>query len=119
MSKIDFQQYICRPFCDFYKPGAKEELLCRGALLVERLVRQGRLHPGDFGDLRRDLPFPAGPETDLETAVCTGCPFENEDCDFRSLPPPEDARPCGGLLLLEQLRNKGRLSLEDLEEVQN
>ena len=48
MSKTDFQEYICRPFCDFFKPGVKEEMTCRGAVLVEQLVRRRRLTPRDF-----------------------------------------------------------------------
>jgi hypothetical protein len=119
MSKTEFQDYICLPFCAFYKPGAKEEFLCRGAGLVERLLRRKRLSPEDIQGWRKDDPFPPGQETDLESAVCAGCLFRNEDCDFKSTPPPEDARPCGGLLLLAQLLAAGKITLEELAEVKD
>jgi hypothetical protein len=113
-SKTDFQDYICRPFCDFFKPGVKEELTCRGALLVEQLVRRRRLTPTDFQNLERAEPLFPGREADLEAAVCRGCPFQAEDCDFKSADPPADCRPCGGLVLLQQLKNKGLISIPDL-----
>ena len=43
MTKKDFKDYICRPFCMFYKEGQKEEMACQGALVVESLVRQRRI----------------------------------------------------------------------------
>lgn len=119
MSKTTFQEYICRPFCEFYKPGVKEELLCQGALLLERLVRQGRLNPQEIQSLPRDLPLPPVQGTMLEAVVCAGCPFQAEDCDFRSPHPPENARPCGGLLLLERLLCSEQIAPKDLEEVKD
>ncbi|MCU0578650.1 MAG: hypothetical protein MUF69_03800 [Desulfobacterota bacterium] len=119
MSKTEFQEYICRPFCDFYKPGVKEELLCRGALLLERLVRQGRLNPQEFHSLLQDIPLPPVTAATLEAVVCAACPFQAEDCDFRAPHPPEDARPCGGLLLLGGLLRSGWIALKDLEEAKD
>jgi hypothetical protein len=114
MSKTDFQEYICRPFCDYFKPGVKEELTCQGALLAEQLVGGGLLIPEDFLTLDRNEPLFPGQEADLEAAVCRNCPFQAEDCDFRSADPPADCRPCGGLVLLQQLKKKGMISLTDL-----
>ncbi len=114
MPKTDFQDYICRPFCDFFKPRVKEELTCRGALLVEHLVRRRRLIPGDFQSLEKSESLFPGQEADLEAAVCRGCPFQAEDCDFMSANPPSDCRPCGGLVLLRQLTKKGLITIPDL-----
>ena len=113
-SKKGFQDYICRPFCDFFKPGVKEELTCRGALLVEQLVQRRRLNRKDFQNLERNKPLFPGREVDLEAAVCRGCPFQAEDCDFQSANPPADCRPCGGLVLLQQLKKKGLISIPEL-----
>jgi hypothetical protein len=113
-SKMDFQDYMCRPFCDYFHPGKREELHCRGALLVEQLVRRRRLTPKDFQNLERNEPLFPGQEADLEAAVCQGCPFQAEDCDFKSANPPADCRPCGGLVLLRQLKKKGLLSVQEL-----
>lgn len=114
MSKTDFQEYICRPFCDFFKPGVKEELTCRGALLVEKLLRRRHLTSSDFQDLDENEPLIPGREADLEDAVCRGCSFRAEDCDFHSADPPADCRPCGGLVLLRQLKKKGKISIPEL-----
>ena len=119
MSKTTFQEYICLPFCEFYKPGVKEELLCQGALLLERLVRQGRLNPQELPGLPSDLPPMPGHDPALEAVVCAGCPFQAEDCDFRSPHPPADARPCGGLLLLERLLCSEKITPKDLEAVKD
>jgi hypothetical protein len=116
MSKTEFQHYICLPFCDFYKPGAKEELLCRGAWLVERMVDRERLRPGDFQGLGNNVSWPPDRKADLEAVVCAPCPFRMDDCDFQSPHPPEGARPCGGLLLLAQLLAAGRITLRELAE---
>jgi hypothetical protein len=116
MSKTEFQHYICLPFCDFYKPGAKEELLCRGARLVERMVDRERLRPGDFQGLGNNVSWPPDRKADLEAVVCAPCPFRMDDCDFQSPHPPEGARPCGGLLLLAQLLAAGRITLRELAE---
>jgi hypothetical protein len=116
MPKAEFQDYICRPYCVFYKPEVKEELFCRGALMLELLVRQRRLSPEDCRGLRKDDRFSPGQETGLESAVCADCPFRSEDCDFQSRRPPEDSRPCGGLYLLRQLLLAGKIALGDLAE---
>ena len=113
-SKKEFQNYICQPFCDFFKPGVKEELTCRGALLVQQLVRNRRLSPGDFRNLDRNEPLFPGQAADLEAAVCEGCPFRAEDCDFMSAAPPADCRPCGGWVLLRQLQKKGLITIPEL-----
>ena len=116
MSKINFQDYICRPFCDYFHPGKKEELFCRGAQVVENLVRRQRLIPEDFREPDRKEPLTPGQEPGLEAAVCEDCPFRPEDCDFKSAQPPPDCRPCGGLVLLHRLQARGMISVSELAE---
>lgn len=116
MSKTDFQNYICRPFCDYFKPGNKEDLLCRGALVVEKLVQGQRLMPENFRGLNQEVPLTPGQEAGLEAAICTDCPFRAEDCDFKSAQPPPDCRPCGGLVLLHRLQTRGMISVPELAE---
>jgi len=116
-SKVDFQDYICRPFCDYFKPGNKEELLCRGALVVEKLVKRQRLTPENFRGLDEKEPLIPRQEIDLEDAVCADCPFRAEDCDFKSPHPPADCRPCGGLVLLHRLKNHGLISIPELVDL--
>ncbi len=118
MSKRDFQDYICRPFCSFFRPGEKEELACQGALAVERLAARGVIDPGVLPGRewkREDLWRTADPL--LEGMVCGRCPFRDEGCDFRSAGRPDDAEPCGGYILLRILRKSGTLSTAPLKEV--
>jgi hypothetical protein len=117
MPKKELQYYLCLRFCPFYKPDSKEALLCRGAWLVERLIQEKRLDPVDFQGLERGVPIFPGSERDLETLVCKNCSFQEDDCDFQSIPPPANASPCGGLLLLKQLLDTRKIALGDLSVV--
>ena len=118
MTKRDFQEYICRPFCCFFRTGEKEELACRGALVVERLAERGVLDPSVLpaGDRKRPG---ICQENDalLEEMVCRRCPFRAEDCDYRAAERPHYAEPCGGYILLRILRETGVISAVDLTEV--
>ena len=117
MPKKDFQDYICRPFCDYFKPGVKEELLCRGAVVVEQLVRQQRLNPENFAALNRNDSLTPGQAAELEAVVCKKCLFKTEDCDYQSPDPPADCRPCGGLILLKQLTAGGLVAIPECTDV--
>ncbi|MBI4633425.1 MAG: hypothetical protein HY742_06005 [Deltaproteobacteria bacterium] len=44
MSKNDFQEFICRPYCMFFKDGKKEEMACRGAQVVELLAQKKQIN---------------------------------------------------------------------------
>lgn len=116
-SKLEFQDYICRPFCDYFRPETKEELLCRGAQIVETLVRRQRFRTEDFQGLNPKEPIKPGQERDLEAAVCFECPFRAEDCDFQSQDPPPDCRPCGGMVLLYGLKTRGMISPSELRQL--
>ena len=117
MSKHDFQDYICSPFCSFFRPGEKEELACQGALVVERLAARCVIQPlllpdGEekhAGLWREDDPY-------LETLVCGPCPFRVDGCDYRAPVRAEDAEPCGGYILIRILKERGGLQDEELQE---
>lgn len=116
MAKSDFKDYICLPFCCFFRAAAKEELACQGARVVERLVASGVLDPSVLPgrELKKDRLWQ---ESDalLDETVCGRCPFRAADCDYRALDRPADAEPCGGYLLLRILREAGMVSADDLE----
>ncbi len=112
--KNEFKDYICRPFCMFFREGEKEDLACQGSEVIERLVKQGRLHPGQ---LPRDGKIPGKRwkhDPALDVAVCQPCPFKAQDCDFQSESPPPHAEPCGGYIILTLLKERGILSAHDL-----
>jgi hypothetical protein len=116
MSKQDFKDYICRPFCMFFREGQKEEMACQGAEIIERLVRLGRLNPAALPREGKDSCSWENRDTALEVNVCKSCPFKREDCDFQSERPPPDAAPCGGYILLSLLKAIGIITSIDLEE---
>jgi hypothetical protein len=116
MAKREFKDFICRPFCCFFRPGEKEELACRGALVIERLAADGLLEPPDLpgGEMKTASLWQAN-DVLLETRVCGPCPFRDSGCDFRAPVRPADAEPCGGYILLRILRDTGAITAEDLE----
>jgi hypothetical protein len=111
--KKDFSDFICRPFCVFFKEGQKEDMACGGALAVARLIAAGLLST-------EDIPQPAGsrisPENDrlLFELVCRSCPFVLDGCDYRLPTPPDDAVACGGLILLGRLFDSRIISADAL-----
>lgn len=114
MAKKDIKDYICRPFCSFYREGVKEELICRGAHDVESFLERSILQVAELAGLRRggsSLPFRDGV---LEAAVCRRCAFRKEDCDFQSEQRPLDAEPCGGYIILSLLTERGVISIDEL-----
>ncbi len=117
MGKGYFQAYICRPFCSFFRPGEKEELACRGALVVERLVSNGVIEPSGLPGgawKRADLWQEDDPL--LEEMVCGRCAFRDGGCDYRAADRPVDAEPCGGYILLRILRKTAAVRAADLKE---
>ena len=109
MRKIDFADFICRPFCMFFREGEKEEMACLGARVAECLAQRGEFNPEAVVVLN---PGEASWRNELRDAVlfenvCRACEFRADDCDYRSDDPPDDAVPCGGLILLAFLLSRG------------
>jgi len=117
MSKRDVADFVCRPFCSFYREGVKEELICNGARIVEILVRRGFLSSEHLSEVEQDPSLSAGENILMEEIVCQPCPFLVDGCDFRSPSPPADAVPCGGYILLALLVTRGAFSMEALKEI--
>lgn len=117
MSKGAFQNYLCRPFCSFFRAGAKEEMACQGALVLAELMQRRRLSP-------EELPAPEEKERRLwqeedralERAVCQPCSFALEGCDFHSPLRSAATEPCGGYLLLQLMKERGTITCADLNE---
>ncbi len=117
MAKRDFQEYICRPFCSFFRPGEKEELACQGALVVERLAEKGVIDPSVLpgGEWKRGDLWQVN-DALLGEMVCGRCPFRDDGCDYRAPLRPADAEPCGGYILLRLLRKTGAVTAGALAE---
>ena len=116
MGKREFKNYICRPFCRFFRENQKEEMACRGAWVVEVLVKRRRLKSENLPQEGKDPYLWEQHDADLERNVCQYCPFRAEDCDFQSIKQLSSPEPCGGYILLCLLKQNGSINLIDLEE---
>lgn len=115
MSKAAVQDYLCRSFCSFYRPGDKAELACQGALVLAELLQGGQLNPDDLpGPEAKGRRLWQQEDRALERIVCLPCPFAGDDCDFHSILRSAETEPCGGYLLLQLLRERGTISCAEL-----
>lgn len=118
MAKRDFQDYICRTFCCFFREGVKEAQACQGALVVERLMLRRLLDPAALpGPEAKQSPLWEEEDPQLAAVVCSRCPFREADCDYRAAVRPAGSEPCGGYILLRLLRLNGTFPAENLAEV--
>jgi hypothetical protein len=115
MTKKDFKDYICRPFCMFYKDGQKEEMACQGALVVESLVGQRRISMEQVYLSIKDYQLCLKHKDTLTRYVCRQCPFMKEDCDFQSTAPSHDLEPCGGYMVLACLIENRVIDTRDVD----
>jgi hypothetical protein len=116
MAKRDVKDFVCKPFCSFYREGEKEELMCNGARLLEILLKKGIFSPEATAGVKPGSCLAAVGNTALEEAVCRKCPFRADGCDFQSQAPPADAEPCGGYILLDLLAEKGIVTTDLIAE---
>jgi hypothetical protein len=117
MAKKDVKDFVCKPYCSFFKDGVKEELICNGARLLEILIAKGMLSPEELEEVKSAPLLEYDKDGSLATDVCRKCPFRADDCDFQAQSPPPGARPCGGYILLSLLTGKGVVSLEKLKVI--
>ena len=115
MTKKDFKDYICRPFCMFYKEGQKEEISCHGALVVESLVSQRRISIEQVYLSIKDYQLCLKHKDTLTRYVCRQCLFMKKDCDFQSTSPSDDLEPCGGYMVLGCLIENRVIDTRDVD----
>jgi hypothetical protein len=103
------EQTLCLKFCSYYKPGKNEELACKGYMVVERLLREGKSLVLDSNSCE------SSPDLSdrIVKTLCITCDFHKQDCDFMQ---DRTARPCGGYVLLERLLGCGMITIEDIEK---
>lgn len=116
MSKDNCQAYICRPYCIFFKDGEKEDMSCRGAQVLERLVDSKRIDMMNMPPLKKETRLWRTYRTSLGSYICRPCPFFAADCDFQATEPPDDMEPCGGFMLLAHLYDHKMINTCDLEK---
>ncbi|MDQ1331027.1 MAG: hypothetical protein QG578_1292 [Thermodesulfobacteriota bacterium] len=120
MAKNDFKNYICRPYCIFFKEGQKEEMTCRGAEVIEKLVLLGHINTAGLPVFEKEPGLWRKYANLLGKRVCATCSFMAEDCDFMSETPEAgsdaDIEPCGGFILLALLMENGLIGMPALEK---
>jgi len=99
----DLIALVCRPHCRFFKPGAKEEMSCRGFELFRERATEDQVAAWT-SRLGRETP-PQSIEHDprIEQLICYQCNFREEDCDFMAAEPVPGSAPCGGYVLIARL----------------
>lgn len=117
MAKRDFKDYICRPYCMFFKEGQKEEIACEGARIIELLTRRERIDPEKIPLFKKYPRLWEKHKERLGKNVCSGCSFQAEDCDFQSMAYSSNTEPCGGFILLAFLEENNFIDESDLQIV--
>jgi hypothetical protein len=121
MSKTDFKDYVCRPYCLFFKEGQKEEMACRGAEVIEKMVMHQLIDPDKLPRFEKNGRLWQNYKKIFGKYICATCPFRIKDCDFMSEAPEKAAgkmiEPCGGFILLALLIENDFIDMTGLEQV--
>jgi hypothetical protein len=121
MSKIDFKDYVCRPYCTFFKEGQKEEIACRGAEVLEKMVMQQLIDPATLPHFEKAGQLWKIYKKIFAKYICAACPFRAQDCDFMSealeAADGQSIEPCGGFILLALLVENDFIDMSSLEAV--
>jgi len=103
-------QKLCVPYCRYYKSDRNEGLLCRGAILIERCIQEGRSVAPEQSGAQGVQPDHAAREL-LVNKMCSACDFHEHDCDFME---DSNAPACGGFVLLLKLITSGQIVMGDI-----
>lgn len=115
MGKKTFQEYLCRPYCMFFKDGEKEEMACRAAGVLDTLVQRKYVDLTTIPSPIKNHDLWKKYRNVLDIPLCSHCPFRAEDCDFQAEVPSDDLEPCGGFILLVHLLANDLIQKSDLE----
>jgi len=120
MKKEALVELLCAGYCSFYRPEKDEDLACKGFIILERLLDEQKEVPART----EKMVLSTKTENDLFQALCTGCPFFEQDCDYASWKrgeggnePCEAMYPCGGFLCLGHCIDHGTVDIQDVNRV--
>ncbi|MBM4145179.1 MAG: hypothetical protein FJ240_02735 [Nitrospira sp.] len=105
------QKNLCQKFCSYYKPSKKENIACKGFLVIEKLLKRGSNIPFDK---TYEKPGDAI-QGELIREMCIACSFYENGCDF--VQKKKDAPPCGGFMLSANLLEKNIISIDDIQNI--
>ena len=111
MNENSLREMLCLQFCPYYKPSKNEELACKGFLVVEGLIKEGKEIPF----IKSDKLLEADTEKILRENLCVACPFNESDCDFAQQ--KDGAPPCGGFSLLGILIEASVLTIDNIRDI--
>ena len=111
MSEMNLRDRLCARYCPYYKPSKKEELACKGFLVVERFFSEGKEIPF----IKSDKILDAGTENILKVHLCVSCPFYESECDYAQK--IEGAYPCGGFSLLGILLETHVITVDNIDDI--
>ena len=109
--RFDLRGELCARFCPYYKPGRKEDLACKGFLVVQGLIKRGRQIPFSITDKRSDPTI----RKILLRDLCAKCLFLQDGCDF--VQQRERSSPCGGFILLSYLLGANIMTIDNIRDV--
>ena len=111
MSEINLRDSLCLQFCPYFKPSKNEELACKGFLVIEGLISEGKEIPF----IKSDKILDTGTEEVLRKHLCMTCPFYESDCDFAQH--EDGAFPCGGFSLLGILTEAAVVTIDNIKGI--
>lgn len=94
---------VCQPHCRFFRPGAKEDLSCRGFDVIAARATPSQVNKWIEMFAATLPPDSFSHDEQIEKILCAACAFRAADCDFQDPAGPKDAVPCGGYVLLCRL----------------
>lgn len=109
--RADLRVELCSRFCPYYKPGKKEDLACRGFLVIDGLIRDGRQIPFLFTEERPGCEI----QESLLRNLCTSCAFSGDGCDF--FRQGNSFSPCGGFIFLANLLAGDIVTIDNIRDV--
>jgi|WetSurMetagenome_2_1015567.scaffolds.fasta_scaffold00687_5 hypothetical protein len=101
MKKAEYNNFICKPFCSFYKEG-KDSIACGGYELLKNHITlpELKLLAGHIA-VNEEIPKQIPTENKmLAELICKHCDFLIDGCDYAE---NRSGPPCGGYILIEKL----------------
>jgi len=109
------ERLLCAEHCRFFKPWHEETRRCAAHVWLLHLVRADPAAIETMEKLRGARAVePLRSDALLLRTVCTRCEYYPYDCRYRHPARPAGAVPCGGLVVVDLLLERGAIGAEDL-----
>ena len=109
------ERLLCAEHCRFFKPWHGEDRRCAAHTWLLHLALG---NPGIIEALEKlrgaRAPAPLQADALLLRTTCTHCDYYPYDCRYRDPARPTGAVPCGGIVALDLMLERGTIGAEDL-----